>query len=169
MLSNMLRNCTIFVAGTSLASEFEEVQLPAMKIKEESFRAGGMDAPVSVDMGMEELEATFTSTKISKDILSLFGIAPGRMQDITCYGALVSETDGTTRQARANMTGNIRSVEPDAWKPGEKAGIKFTAKLSFYELLIDGDPVYKIDIPNYVREIGGVDQLAEMRAALGLG
>ena len=55
-----------------------------------------------------------------------------------------------------------------AWKPGEKSSTKYTMAVRFYELAIDGDTVHKIDMPNMVREIDGVDALAEQRAALGI-
>ncbi len=57
MLPKILRNFNVFVDGRGYAGKIEEITLPKLTIKTEEYRAGGMDIPISIDMGMEKLEA----------------------------------------------------------------------------------------------------------------
>jgi UDP-N-acetylmuramoyl-L-alanyl-D-glutamate--2,6-diaminopimelate ligase len=57
MLPKILKNFNVFVDGRGYAGKIDEITLPKLTIKTEEYRAGGMDIPVSIDMGMEKLEA----------------------------------------------------------------------------------------------------------------
>jgi P2 family phage contractile tail tube protein len=83
MLNDVLKNMSLFVDGRGYAGNIEELNLPKLTMKTEEFRAGGMDAPVEVDMGMEKLECDFTLTRFDKDLLKLFGLAPGNTVSLT--------------------------------------------------------------------------------------
>ncbi|MCV9986413.1 phage major tail tube protein, partial [Burkholderia pseudomallei] len=53
-------------------------------------------------------------------------------------------------------------------KPGGPSESKYNAALSYYEAAIDGAVIHEIDAFNMIRVIDGVDQLAEVRKALGM-
>jgi P2 family phage contractile tail tube protein len=40
--------------------------------------------------------------------------------------------------------------------------------LRYYKLSHGGEVIHEIDVPNMVRVVGGVDQLSEIRNALGV-
>lgn len=70
------------------------------------------------------------------------------------YGALV----------QASWTFHGLQINVPAWlMPAE---VSFNAH--FYEHIIDGQEKYYIDIFKHIRRIDGVDQLADVRAALGI-
>ena len=58
-MSKILKNFNLFVDGRGYAGRAEEVTPPKLTIKTEEIRNGGMDAPISVDLGMEKLECQF--------------------------------------------------------------------------------------------------------------
>ena len=60
MIPRKLKHFNLFVDGRGYAGKIEELTLPKVTIKAEEFRAGGMDAPMEIDLGMEKLEAEFT-------------------------------------------------------------------------------------------------------------
>ncbi|WP_410541965.1 phage major tail tube protein [Wolbachia endosymbiont (group A) of Portevinia maculata] len=60
MLPKILKNFNVFVDGRGYAGKIDEITLPKLTIKTEEYRAGGMDIPINIDMGMEKLEADFT-------------------------------------------------------------------------------------------------------------
>ena len=60
MLPKILKNFNAFVDGRGYAGRIDEISLPKLSIKTEEHRAGGMDIPVAIDMGMEKLEAELT-------------------------------------------------------------------------------------------------------------
>jgi P2 family phage contractile tail tube protein len=167
MLDDILKNMALFVDGRGFAGNVEELTLPKLTLKTEEFRNGGMDAPIEVEMGMEKLESEFTLTRFDKNVLKLFGLAPGQLTPLTIRGAVISD-DGTQTAVVVNIQGIVREMDPGNWKPGEKATLKIMMALRYYKLTHGGDVVHEIDIPNMVRTIGGVDQLSAVRSALGI-
>ncbi|ONF43271.1 phage major tail tube protein [Marinobacter lutaoensis] len=167
MLDDILKNMALFVDGRGYAGNVEELTLPKLTLKTEEFRNGGMDAPIEVEMGMEKLECEFTLTRFDKQVLKLFGLAPGQLTPLTIRGAVVSDS-GTQTAVVVNLQGIVREMDPGNWKPGEKATLKVVMALRYYKLTHGSEVVHEVDIPNMVRTIGGIDQLAAVRNALGI-
>lgn len=165
--AQILKNFNLYVDGRGYAGNVDEVTLPALAILEEDYRAGGMDAPVGIDMGMEKLEATFKLSKFDRDVLAQFGVAPGVAVPFVLRGALES-LDGSVQAVVVTMLGKIRAIETDTITPGTKAGQTFTLSLQSYRYEQDGVIVHDIDVLNMTRVVNGVDRLASIRAAIGL-
>ena len=167
MLNDILKNLNLFVDGRGYAGNVEELTPPKLTLKTEEFRNGGMDAPVEVEMGMEKLEAGFSLTKYDADVLKLFGLAPGNIKPLTFRGSVSSE-DGTEKPVVIQLQGMLKEVDPGSWKPGDKAMLKATVAVRYYKHTINGEVVHEIDVPNMIRIINGVDQLAITRKNLGM-
>lgn len=163
--SNILKNFNLYIDGRGYAGNVDEVQLPALSIVGEDYRAGGMDAPVEIDMGMEKLESTFKLSKFDADVDRLFG-SPGYIQ-LTFRGA-VESLDGTVKAAVVKLKGKIHGIETDAATPGAKAAKSYRVPLVGYSYELDGVVIHDIDVLNMKRIIGGVDRLAAQRKAIGL-
>ena len=164
---DVLKNFNLFVDGRGYAGQVDEVSLPDLAIQSEDFRAGGMDAPVSLDMGQEAMEASFVLTQYSADVLALWGVAQGQSVPLTVRGALESY-DGTVKAMIANMRGKITNIARGSWAAGQKATLTVTMRLDYYKETVDGVVLHEIDVVNMIRVVGGVDRLAQQRAALGL-
>lgn len=167
MLDDVLKNMSLFVDGRGYAGNIEEVTLPKLTLKTEEFRNGGMDAPIEVEMGMEKLECEFTLTRFDREALSLFGLLSGQSIPLTVRGVFVSD-EGITLPVIVNLRGFVREVDFGNWKAGDKATLKFMIALRYYKLTHGTVVTHEIDIPNMVRTIDGVDQLALQRVALGV-
>ena len=167
MVENVLKNVNLFVDGRGYAGQVEELTPPKLSMKTEEFRAGGMDAVIELDMGMEKLEASFSLKKYDKDVLSLFGLAPGNLVPLTFRGAVESE-DGTVKPLVVQLRGKIREIDDGTWKPGEAASLKVAMSVRYYKRTLDGVDIHEIDVENMIRKINGVDQLAAQRTALGM-
>lgn len=166
-MNNILKNITCFVDGRGYAGDVGELTPPKIAIKTDEHRAGGMDAPVDVDMGMEKLDGGFSLTKYCPEALKLVGLADGQTVPLVFRGAAQSD-DGTVTPIRIVMRGKVKEVDKGTWKPGEKANLAFKINCRYYREEVDGEVIHEIDIDNFVRIINGVDQLADMRDALGL-
>lgn len=166
-MKDVLKNLKAFVDGRGYASEVEEFTPPALNLQVEDYRGGGMDAPVALDMGMEKLEATLVLVSFDRDVLSLFGVAPGLEVPLTVRGALESY-DGTVTAAVYELRGKIRTMDAGTWKAGDKASLTITMDLHFYKLSHGGSTVHEIDVINMKRVIDRVDRLAEIRNAIGM-
>ena len=66
------------------------------------------------------------------------------------------------------MRGSFREVDAGTWKAGDKATLKCMVAARYYKLAIDGDNAIEIDAENMIRTVNGVDQMATIRAAIGV-
>jgi P2 family phage contractile tail tube protein len=66
------------------------------------------------------------------------------------------------------MGGLIATNETGDLKPGTNATLKMMMDVRYYRLEMDGEEIYEIDLVNTKRVIGGVDQMASARSAMGM-
>jgi P2 family phage contractile tail tube protein len=162
------KNFNVFVQGEGMAGVATEIELPEVKVKGVSHRAAGMDFPIILDQGLEQLQFKFTLAEFSAAVKGLVGARNGHNTMITFKGSIGDDSAaGATVPVIANIKGLISEGAPSAWKTGEITGDKFAVDCKFYELLVNGKEVYHIDVDNFVRRIDGVDQTASQKADIG--
>jgi len=166
-IRNILKNFNLFVDGRGFAGELGDYTPPSPAVAAEEYRAGGMDGPIDIDMGMEKMTTSYVLRNYSADVLALWGIVPGQLIQVTARGALESE-DGTVTPVVHNMRGKILQPDRGTWSPGQSASITINMTLEAFKETIGGVSVTEIDIINMVRIVGGVDRLAAQRTALGI-
>jgi len=164
-LPQILRNFSLFIDGKGYAGKVEEITLPKLTIKTEEYRAGGMDAPVELDMGMEKLSLDFTMAEYDPALFAMWGMVPGNFVNITLRGAM--DKDGIIAPVILVLTGTWTEIDMGSWKAGEKAQLKIQVSARYFQMVIGGLTAMHIDIPNMIRIVNGVDQLAPIRAAIG--
>jgi len=164
-MPKVLKNFNLFVDGRGYAGRAEEVSPPKLTIKTEELRAGGMDAPAAIDMGMEKLEAGFSLVEYDPELLKQFGLVSGNGVQLTLRGALVDDT--TTTPMVISLRGMFTEVDMGKFKAGDKAVMQCAVACRYYKLEIGGKTIVEIDVDNMVRNIDGIDKMAEVRAALG--
>lgn len=167
MIPQTLFNTNMFIDGMSLEGDVPSLSLPKLTVKTEEYRGGGMDAPVDMDMGLEKLEASFTTNGLRKEVLKYFGAFDQTAFNASFRGAFKGQK-GATTGAVATLRGGLREVDPGEWSPGSKAEFKYAVSVTYYKLEIDGRVMYEIDPLNSVRVVDGMDQLAAVRSILGL-
>ena len=166
-IPKLLKDVSLFIDGKGYVANVEEFDPPKLAIKTEEHRAGGMDVPLEIDMGMEKLEATVSLSNADRDALKMFGLAPGALVPLTLRGSQEDEL-GDAEPVVHTLRGPLKEVDWGTWKPGEKAPCKLMVALRYYKLEIGGETLHEIDVENMKRVINGVDQLEKRRAALGL-
>jgi len=163
-LPRKLTHFDAYVDGRGHAGIVDEVELPKLTLKMEEYRAGGMDAPVEIDLGTEKLEATLTFGEDVVELIKLWGVL-GADTGITLRG---SRGEGEDAQAViVELRGRIKEMDMGSWKPGENGQSKYAVAARYYRLAIGGEDLIEIDTENLIRRIGGVDQLAVVRNNLG--
>lgn len=167
MITDILRNVNLFVDGRGYAGTVDQVTLPTLTVAMEEHRAGGMDAPAEIDMGLERLECSWQTSAIDIELLRRWGLAPGARIPVTFRGALESE-DGAVTAVEARMRGSVKGINWGDWTPGQKAPLSCMMAVRSYRYTQGGEVVHDIDVDRMTRIINGVDRLAEQRAALGL-
>lgn len=168
MQPQKLKNMNLFVDGHGLAGKVTECALPKVEVKTEEHRGGGMDAPLEYDMGLNALIGSFTLAEYNAAVLKRFGLVAGDSVRVTMRGYAEDER-GASQTIVAKLVGRLKAQDTGSWKPGDNAELKGEVGCLFYSLHINGEEIYYIDVPNMIRRIGGIDQMAKQRAALGVG
>lgn len=165
--AQILKNFNIYVDGRSYAGNVDEITLPALNVTGEDYRAGGMDAPVEIDMGMDKLEASFKVSKWDRNLIGSWGATAGNRVPLVFRGAL-EDHDGAVKAVEVSLFGKIHGLETDTIAPGAKPAQTYRFAASRYIYKQDGEVLHDIDVLNCKRVIDGVDRLAAIRDAIGI-
>jgi P2 family phage contractile tail tube protein len=163
-LPQKLTHFTLFVDGRGYAGMVDEIVLPKLTYKVEDYRAGGMDVPIPIEMGMEKLEAEFTLGEYDRFVIQQLGFQEGGPIAIHVRGALKRHT--LAIPVSCHMRGVITEIDFGTWKAGETTAMKFRLYCTYYRYAHAEEVLVEIDADNMVRRINGVDQLAAVKAAL---
>ena len=161
-----LVNFNLTVDGKGYAGIVQSATTPKLVLKSEEYRAGGMDAPIDIDQGMEKLDASFDLNGWQTDVLAFFGLSNGSAFSGVLRGAFRDAT-GTVKALVVTYRGMLKSVDPGDWSAGDKSMTKFDVNCRYYKAEVDGQVLYELDLIGGIRIINGVDQMAAVRAALG--
>jgi hypothetical protein len=164
---DILKNLNLFLDGRGHAGSLKEYTAPDMTLATEDLRAGGMDAPLPIDQGMEAMSASFVLAGYNRDALSLWGFTEGERVALTVRAALES-FDGTGTAVVHQMRCRLLSITRGAWAPGVQAPLTVSVSVDYFKETHGERVVYEIDVLNMKRIVNGKDQLAIQRAALGL-
>lgn len=168
MTPRVLKNFNAIVNGRGMAGRVETLDLPEISFKMEGFRAGGMDAETELDMGQEAMTAKYTFADPDPDNLKLVGITTGQPVRIISRSSWVRDSDGARIAVVAECGGRFKKLGLGSWKAGEKGAHEYEQSVDYFRLNVGGEDVIEIDVLNMKRIIGGVDQLAGIRADIGL-
>lgn len=163
-----LKGFNVYIDGTGYAGRCSKIKLPEFSVKSEEHRGAGMDFPRKLDLGMEAMECSFTMTEFSDTLKKLVGKLNGANTQLTFLGTLNNDESPESTPIEAQIRGAIHKEAPTEWESGNKTEDEYTVDVKFYKLLVGGEEVYFIDNDNYIRRIGGEDQLQNMRADLKL-
>lgn len=158
-----IRNFGSFVDGRSYAGRVTEGKLPELKLQLASHRGSGMDGSVSQDMGMEALRCELTLAEWPPELIKMFGTR----QRLTLRPGAMGEEDYSADAIVATVGGRFSVTNFGDLKPGSDAPLKLTLEADYFRMLHNGEELFEIDVAAGKRVIGGVDQLAELRAAMG--
>jgi hypothetical protein len=163
MIPSVLKNWNCSIDGIGYAGLCEEAQLPDIKFKMEEHRGGGMDAPYEIEMGQEVMSAKLTFAEYPADVIK--NLNAGRR--IQLRGALVNDQTRVTIPVLVELGGRTKGFMAGSWKAGDMNKPEFEIAVDYFRWNQAGADLLVIDVPNMVRVVGGVDQLAAQRAALG--
>lgn len=159
-----IRNFGAFIDGFGYAGRMTEAQLPELKIMTEAHRGGGMDGSVAQDMGLEAMQAEGTLADWPPELIKLIGNRRRMVLRPTSRG----EDDFAADSYVATLGGLWTVTNFAALKPGGDTPLKLTLEVDYFRMTLDGDELFEIDVAAGKRVIGGVDQLAAMRRAMGV-
>lgn len=161
------KNVNLFVDGKGYAGKIDNFRAPALAIKAEELRMGGMDTPIDIKMGLEKMTSGFALYSYSADVLALFGVANGQSVAFVAREAL-EDFDGTVTPVVHTMRGRILSLDSGDSKAGDATTLQIEMSLTYYKLQHGGRVLQEVDAVNMIHIVNGVDVLAAQRTALGI-
>jgi P2 family phage contractile tail tube protein len=142
---------------------------PALTNTVGAVRYTWMDAPVSIDTGMEAMQVDF-KVSADTDVMGLFGFVKGRTVRAQIRRTFKDMTTNELQEWIDEFEGLISAMTPDEHAPSgqESVGYSVTMNINYYKLTIKGQVYYEIDPLNLKRVVNGVDAMAEERSMLGM-
>lgn len=166
MIRQTIKYADIHIDGRGYLGRATSVELPRLAVRMEEIRAG-LDAPEQVDMGIEALSSTVTCRGIDGDLADRWGVTTGDEVPLVIFAAQQDSGDGNAEALRVDMRGRCKELNPGRIATGQVAEVQWMFSLSYFKLQVNGEERILIDIPNFIRRVNGVDQLAAIRQALG--
>lgn len=163
-LPRVVKAFNLYIDGDGYAGRADSITLPALTFVKEDHRAGGMDAPKGIELGMEKLVLSMVVSDLDPRILGRLGVDG---LPLVARGS-VQEQGQEAEAVNITMRGDFSSLEFGNWKPGTKTALTITADLDYFRYRQNDVEYAEIDVVNMVRSIFGVDQLARHRANIGL-
>lgn len=155
-----------FLDGRAFRGEVRAAQLPNLSLLIEQVRAGGMDVPVPVEVGMEAM-GDLQLTCIGKRKELMGSVLKTGHVTVTLRASLEDE-DGATKPVVIEVRGKGSAREPQALESGNIYEEQLTFKPAYYREELNGDVITEIDPANMIRIVDGSDQLEGRRKAIGL-
>jgi hypothetical protein len=169
-LPRKLKNMNLFNDGNSYLGLSQTVTLPVLGRKMESYRGGGMNGPVKIDHGMSDdgIQLEWTLGGLDLTVLRQYGIPRADGVLLRWAGAYQQDDTGEVVPVEVVVRGRHEEIDMGDAEAGEDTEHSITTTCSYYKLTVNGVTEIEIDLLNMVEMVGGVDRLAQQRAAIGL-
>lgn len=160
-----IRDFNAFLDGFGYMGIAQKATLPEVKISTTRFRGAGMEGSAAIDMGLDDMMADISFAEFVPRLFDLLGthvtmtLRPGER----------AREDGASRPYIFTMDGLITAPTFDGLESGKESMMKVRMEVDRLRVSVDG--VAKWDLSNRAgapRLVNGVDQLAGIRAAMGL-
>lgn len=162
----ILKKFKVSVQDVGYLGLADEITLPKLTVKTREVSAG-LAAPLELDVGqLEKLEGSMVLLEYNAELLKLFGGWDSETITITARGAI--QAQGKAPQpVMVRLTGFFKEMDMGNWKDGEESKLTLAYTVQKYQLKINNQEIYNIDLYNNTRVINGRDQMAALRAAIG--
>lgn len=167
-LLRTLKDMMLFNEGLSYLGDCKTVTLPTLTRKTEEFRGAGMSAPLMMDMGMEAMELSFSCSAPMRDVLRQWGTPTVDGVYLRFVGNYQQDDTAAVDTVEVIARGRHTELEMGDQETGEASEFNATFAVAYYKLVWNGRTEIEIDPINMIEIVGGIDRLAERRAALGI-
>ena len=166
-LPRKLKLMNLFIDGNQYLGAVNEVTTPKLAMKVEEYRAGGMIAPVDVNLGLEKMESEFKMGGYMLDLVRQFGAQIDAVP-LRFMGAYEQDDTGEVTSVEIVMRGRFSEIDHGNSKVGDDTEQTYKVPLTYYKLIENGQEVVEIDALNTIFKVDGKDRLEEHRKAIGL-
>ena len=169
-LPKKLKHLNLFNDGNSYLGVAKSITLPVLGRKLESYRGGGMEGPVKIDLGYSDDGLQLEWTLGGWDLIAVrqFGATKADGAALRFTGSVQRDDTGEVSAVEIVARGRHEEIDFGDAEPGEDTEHKITTTLTYYKLTVDGEVLVEIDLLNFVYIVNGKDLLAAHRKALGI-
>ncbi|NHB88874.1 MULTISPECIES: phage major tail tube protein [Photorhabdus] len=169
-LPRKLKYLNLFNDGNSYQGIVEELILPKLSRKLETYRGGGMNGSATVDLGLDEgaLDVEFTLGGMEAQHYRQWGITKADGVMLRFAGSYQRDDTNDVIAVEIVMRGRFHEFDHGTYKQGDNTQTKISAKNTYFKLTWDGEVLIEVDTVNMVEIVNGEDRLADHRRAMGL-
>jgi len=167
-LPRKLKDMALFNRTAAYVGEVASVTLPKLTRKLESWRGAGMDSPVKIDMGGDDMDLEWTAGGPLREVFAGYAATEIDAELLRFAGAYQADDTGDIVSVEVYVRGRHEEIEMGEQKPGEGGEFKVKTSLSYYRLEWNGEVLIECDPLNRILMVDGVDRLAGRRAAIGI-
>ena len=163
-----ITNYNAFIDGFGYAGLATAAKMPNLKLQTERHRGAGMDGGTPIDLGQEDMQASLTLSEWRTEAIQLLGRRDARLTLRPTQKA-GAEGDFDADAFICSMGGLWNGIEFADLGAG-KGDVTQTVMLEadYFRMVYQGNELCEIDFRAGKRVVGGVDQLAAARAAMGI-
>lgn len=167
ILPRILRNFDIDVDGVGYAGRIREFTPPPITIKTEDFQGGGMDGTAKIDVGQDPMDASMVFAEIDPAIIGQGSLIRGPATSYVLRGALKRE-GYRAQPIRMTMRGAWTGIDWGTMSAGAINNLTVNFHCRYFKLEINRIRYHEIDVEKMIRVINGVDELEDIRDAMGV-
>ncbi len=168
MLPRTLKNFNVFANMTNYAGVAESIDLPKIKKKADTYRGAGMIGDVDLTFGYEKFEASIKYAGFDPSIISQLAVCGASDLPLRYVGAYQRQDTCAIMSAEWYMRGEAINFDPSTAKLGEKSQYQLDYNVTYQRLIVDGLPIFEIDLVNGIDKWGDNDLALNIMQALGL-
>lgn len=161
-----LKNLTAHVDGVNYIGQVVEFEEPALALATEEYRGGGMIGPVSIDLGLQAMQAMLKMGGHVKELLRKFGTTRLDEVRVRLVGAYQRDDTGEVETVECFLGGRFAEIGTGTAKPGDDTEHEYTVPLSYYRRVVNGRAEIEIDMVAGTFVVDGIDRYGEIMAAL---
>ncbi|WP_121120066.1 phage major tail tube protein [Croceibacterium ferulae] len=167
-MPRVLKDMMLFNEGLAYQGEAKTVTLPTLSRAMEEYRGAGMSGTVSMDMGMEAMELSFTCGGPMRQVLRQWGTPTVDGVYVRFAGNYQRDDTGDIDHVEVIVRGRHSEIDMGDQETGEASDFSVTMALAYYKLVWNGRVELEIDPLNMIESVNGIDRLAERRGLLGV-
>lgn len=167
---NKLTNANIYLDGTSLAGQAEEVDLPKVDPKMVEHKGLGMAGTFELPSGFDKMEMRIKWNSFYQDAFAKVA-DPYSSRQFQVRGNLENYTGpgGRVGQVayKATVRGTFKGLPGGNFKQNENVEMESMVNVVYFKLEIGQTAVYEFDVFANIYKVNGVDLLQQFRQNTG--
>lgn len=152
--------------GTSSSAILTELTLPNIEVEFNTDRLISYPGVVPMPTGFGEMTIEFSGRHNPNDLI-FNQIMLSRTQKNFIFTGAEIKPDDTFNNHIIVCKGWSQTVPLGSFSAGDPAEFAYTGRINYVDWKINNQPFFKFDVVNYIYEVNGINELAQIKSILG--